>query len=194
MPGNDGTLLMEGAEIQFRNFAGREGMFNAEGDRNFCVFLDEDLAQRLDQDGWNVKQLKVREDGDIPQKYLQVSVKYRGRNDVKVRPPTIVLITSKGRTSLSEDECEILDYVDIANTDLIIRPYEWAVSGKHGIKAYLKSLYITIHEDALQRKYEDLPELGGGSQTLAIESGKSDDVVDAESYIPGDGDAPEWTV
>lgn len=178
MTQNDGTLLMENAEIRFRNFAGKEGMYNAEGDRNFCVFLDPDLAKALSDDGWNVKQLKVREEGDRPQDYIQVSVKYRGRNDAKVRPPTIVMITSKGRTALSEDECEVLDWVDIANVDLIIRPFQWAVNGKTGIKAYLKALYITIAEDALQLKYQDLPEIRGGMR--AIETGHEEEIWDAE--------------
>ena len=174
-----GTLLIEDAQIIFRNFAGREGMYNAEGDRNFCVLLDKPLADTLAQDGWNVKQLKVREEGDEPQPYIQVSVKYRGRNGAPVRPPSIVMITSKGRTPLSEDECELLDWVDIAKVDLIIRPYQWAVSGKTGIKAYIKSIYITILEDALQLKYQDVPELESGMRALPA---GEEDVIDVEFY------------
>lgn len=175
----DGQLLMENAEIIFRNFSGKEGMYNAEGDRNFCVLLDDDTAKKLIDDGWNIKHLKPREEDDDPQAYLQVSVKYRGRNGNTVRPPTIVLVTSKGRTSLSEAECELLDWVDIANVDLIIRPFQWAVSGKTGIKAYLKSIYITIREDALQLKYADVPEIGKENDQLALGSG-DDGVIDVE--------------
>lgn len=171
MAQNDGQLMIENARIIFRNFAGKEGMYNAEGDRNFCVLLDDDLAETLRKDGWNIKELKPREEGDTPQPYIQVSVKYRGRNGNAVRPPTIVMITSKGRTSLSEEECEILDWVDIANVDLIVRPFEWAVNGKSGIKAYLKSIYVTIQEDELQRKYADVPEIGM-DQTPQLESGE----------------------
>ncbi|QGJ89112.1 hypothetical protein PBI_UNTOUCHABLE_68 [Gordonia phage Untouchable] len=184
MAPNDGQLTIENARIIFRNFAGKEGMYNAEGDRNFCLLLDPDLAEKLAQDGWNIKTLKAREEDDEPQPYIQISVKYRGRNGNTVRPPTIVMVTSKGRTSLSEDECEILDWVDIKNVDLIVRPFEWAVNGKSGIKAYLKSIYVTIMEDELQLKYADVPEISGGANQL--ESGNPpfdppyDNVIDGE--------------
>lgn len=177
MAPNDGQLMIEDAKIIFRNFSGKEGMYNAEGDRNFCVLLEDDLAKQMVEDGWNVKELRAREEGDEPQPYIQVSVKYRGRNGNAVRPPTIVMVTSKGRTNLSEAECEILDWVDIAKVDLIVRPFQWAVNGKTGIKAYLKSIYITIQEDALQLKYADVPQLEGNG-ALAIEAG--DDVIEAE--------------
>lgn len=178
MAPNDGQLLVEDARIIFRNFAGKEGQYNAEGDRNFCLLLDDALAKQLVEDGWNVKTLRAREEGEEPQPYIQISVKYRGRNGNTVRPPTIVLVTSKGRTALSEAECELLDWVEIKNVDLIVRPFQWAVNGKTGIKAYLKSIYVTIQEDALQMKYADVPEIGGDEQ-LAIDSG-DDNVIDAE--------------
>ena len=153
MPSEDGNILMEDARIIFRNFAGQEGKYNRQGDRNFCVLLEPDLAELLDREGWNVKALRGREDGDPDQPYLQVSVGYKNR------PPKIVLITHRGRTSLNEDEIEILDWIDIKVADLIIRPYRWEVNDKGGIKAYLKSLFITVDEDALDLKYGDLEEL-----------------------------------
>lgn len=149
----DNTVLMEGVRIVFRNFAGKEGQYNREGDRNFAVLLDDRVAEEMARDGWNVKWLKPREDaeeGETPQAYLQVSVNFKGR------PPRIVLITSRGRTNLDEDSIEMLDWADIQNVDLIVRPYEWSVNGKTGIKAYLQSIYVTIEEDALERKYAEL--------------------------------------
>ncbi len=76
MPQNDGTLVMEDAHIVFRNFAGKEGMYNAEGDRNFCILLDTELAEQMLADGWNIKNLRAREEGDPDQPYIQVSLKY----------------------------------------------------------------------------------------------------------------------
>lgn len=152
MPVNDNTVLMEGVRIIFRNFSGKEGQYNREGDRNFAVLLDEKVATAMSEDGWNVKWLKPRdeEEEQSPQAYLPVSVNFKGR------PPRIVLITSRGRTNIDEDSVEMLDWADIINVDLIVRPYEWTVNAKSGIKAYLQSLYVTIEEDALEQKYSEL--------------------------------------
>ena len=58
-----------------------------------------------------------------------------------------MLITSRGRTNLDEDQVEMLDWADIINVDMIVRPYEWTVNEKSGVKAYLQSIYVTIEED-----------------------------------------------
>jgi len=143
---------MEGVRIVFRNFAGKEGMYNREGDRNFAVLLDDTVADKMAEDGWNIKWLRPNpeEPDEAPQAYIQVSVSYKGR------PPRVVLITSRGRTNLEENSVEMLDWADIKNVDLILRPYEWTVNDKSGIKAYLKSIYVTIEEDALEMKYAEL--------------------------------------
>jgi len=156
---NNHTVVFEDARIVFRNFAGKEGQYNREGDRNFSVLLDDDIADQLSQDGWNVKWLKAREDGETEQAYLQVAVGY------KIKPPRIVLIGSKSRTEIGENEVEMLDWVDIRSVDLIVRPYHWIVregtpQEARGIKAYLKSMFITMEEDPLELKYaEELSEL-----------------------------------
>lgn len=149
------TVLMEGVRIIFRNFEGKEGPYNKKGDKNFGVILPEDVAEQMLADGWNVKYLKPREEdaaeGEEPTAWLPVKVAYdRGR------PPRVVLITSRGRTNLDEQTVETLDYADITNVDLIVNPYSWEVQGKSGISAYLQSMYVTIEEDALERKYADL--------------------------------------
>lgn len=152
MPKNDNTVLMEGVQIIFRNFSGKEGQYNREGDRNFAVLLDPSVATTMAEDNWNVKWLRPRneEEEQEPQAYLPVSVNFKGR------PPRIVLITSRGRTNLDEDSVEMLDWADIINVDLIVRPYEWTVNAKSGVKAYLQSVYVTIEEDPLEMKYSEL--------------------------------------
>ena len=148
------TFMIEGAQLIFLNLAGKEGPMNREGDRNFCVILTPELAEQLINDGWNVKFLQPRDEGDAETPYIQVAVSYKNR------PPRVILITSASRTQLSDSQVEILDYADIETVDLIATGYDWTVGDKSGTKAYLQSMFVTIREDALERKYrihEDPP-------------------------------------
>ena len=150
----ENTVLMEGVRIIFRNFSGKEGQYNREGDRNFGVILPDDkTAEAMLADGWNVKYLKPREDDEDETEtpWLAVSVNFD-----KGKPPKIMLVTERGRTALNENTVDTLDWADITNVDLIVRPYSWEVSGRTGIKAYLQSMYVTIEEDALERKYAEM--------------------------------------
>lgn len=147
-------VVLENCRIIFRNFSGEEGRFNNKGDRNFNVLLDDETAEAMTGDGWNVKWLQPREEGDQPQARLEVAVKFG-----KV-PPRVILITSRGKTPLDESMVNILDWAEIETVDMIVRPYEWEVNGKTGVKAYLKSIYVTIREDELEKKYIDVPDSG----------------------------------
>ena len=145
------TITIENAQVQFRNFTGKEGKYNREGDRNFVVFLDPEDAEPLAKDGWLIKELKPRDPGDHPQQYLPVKVAYGNY------PPKIVVITDAGQKILDEDTVHILDWAEFANVDMIINPYNWEVSGDTGVKAYLKTMYVTIVEDEIEKKYADVP-------------------------------------
>lgn len=146
------NIVIENARIGFRNFSGEAGKFNPAGNRNFCVFLEHDLGKMLADDGWNVRYLQPKDDGDAPQPYLQVKVSYDNI------PPKIVLISSKGKTVLDENSVNILDWAEIKEVDLVIRPYNWTVSGKSGVKPYVKTAYVTIVEDEFASKYYEVPD------------------------------------
>lgn len=145
----DNTILMEGVRIIFRNFQGKEGRFNKEGDRNFAVVIDEKMAQVLDNDGWPVKKLDPREgyEEDGVTWYLPVAIRF------DVFPPRVMLLTEKSRKQIFEHNVEQLDWINMTNVDLIVRPHYWDINGKSGIKAYVKTMYITMEEDPLEAKY-----------------------------------------
>jgi len=148
MPDQAKTFKVENANIIFRNFAGKEiPPYNRAGDRNFGVLLPDDLAQMLLDDGWNVKFLEPRDEGDLPTPFISVAVNFKNR------PPRVVLLTDTSRTQLDNDSVEVLDWAEIRNADLIARGYDWIVGDKSGTKAYLQTLFVTIEEDELERKY-----------------------------------------
>lgn len=141
------TFMVEDATIIFKNFEGKEDKYNRAGDRNFSVILTTDVAKAMESDGWNIKYLRAREEGEEQTPYISVAVNFKNR------PPRIMLITSAARTLVTEDIVDTLDYADISMIDLIARGYEWDVNGKRGVKAYLQSMFVTIEEDALELKY-----------------------------------------
>lgn len=148
------NIRIDGARIIFRNFAGEEKQFNPKGQRNFCVLIAPEDAYALKEIGWKIKVLQPREEGDVEQPYLPVAVRFSSY------PPKIVMVTSRGQTQLTEETVALLDTAEISNVDIIIRPYEWE-PGK--IKAYVKTMYVTIEEDELEQKYyQPAPMLNDG--------------------------------
>lgn len=143
------TLIMENVKIRFRNFAGRPDEYTREGDRSFALVIeDEDLANKLREDGWNVKMRLPKEEGAEPWYYLKVKVNFNGV------PPKVVEVTSRNRVALNEDTVGILDTAELKSVDVEVSPYHWEVGGRSGITAYLKTLYATIEEDPFAAKYD----------------------------------------
>ena len=150
------NLNIENARIGYKNFSGKEGKYNAAGNRTFSVFIDNpDTAQQLIADGWNLKvrNKKDVEAGEEPKYHIPVSVKY-GSDYYK---PRIFQISSAGKVLLTEDTVGLLDYSIFENVDLSLRPYEWEVNGTSGIKAYVDEMYVTIQEGVFASKYNDIP-------------------------------------
>lgn len=145
-------LEIENATIIFKNFSGAETQYNRKGNRNFHVIIDgEENADRLMGEGWNIKKRPPRDGEGDPICTMQVTVRF------DILPPQIYLVSERTgkKTLLDEESVELLDYADISNVDLIIRPRAWEVNGKEGIKAYLKTMYVTVREDRFAEKYAE---------------------------------------
>lgn len=146
-----GNLKIENTRIIFRNFKGEETRYNRAGNRNCCVLIDDaEIAQKLKEDGWNIKILAPRDEDEEPKHYIQAAVSF------KVAPPKIYMVCGGRKVLLDEETVSILDNSDIINVDVILRPYFWDIgNGKAGIKAYVKTMYVTIEKDEFADKYAD---------------------------------------
>lgn len=155
MPKDELKFEVRDAEILWPNFSGAAKEFNDEGDRNFVVVIDEESAEKMSKDGWNVKCTIPDEENPVRRCVIQVTVKYRNKlNELVRNPPKIVMISSNGHTVLNEKTVDVLDTVDIKTVDMQARAFEWGpIQGKYGITAYLKKMYVTLDEDDLDRKY-----------------------------------------
>jgi hypothetical protein len=99
------------------------------------------------EDGWNVKRLRPREEDEPGDLSIKVTVSYKGK------PPRLVMITSRGRTALDEETAGMLDFAEFETVDVILNPYNWEVQGKSGTTAYLKTIFVVLREDELEKKY-----------------------------------------
>ena len=145
-----GILQVDDARIIHRNFAGRGDKYNREGDRNFSlVITDQEMADALIEEGWNVKIKPPREEGDEPFMFLPVKVKFNDRG------PKVYLLTGNRKNELDEESVAILDDIDIESIDMDIRPYDWEVQGKEGRTAYLQGIHVVQKIDRFAARYED---------------------------------------
>lgn len=165
--------------VLFRNFAGKAGMYNEEGERTFKLVITPEMEAELAQTRlpWNIKDLKPRPgEEDLPRtRVLEVMIRWPKAGG-KGSPPKCIMITSGGKTTLEEDMAGLLDWPTIlTRIDVIIRPYNWGpnAKGETGTKAYLKACYATIEEDEFEMEYSDVPESVPGK--LAFEPNTESD-------------------
>lgn len=150
-----GILQIDDARIIYRNFSGAGSKFNREGDRNFAVVIPEqEMADALIAEGWNVKIKPPRDEDDTPFMYLPVKIKFNDRG------PNCYLATGTRMNRLDEESICCLDDVDILSVDMDIRPYDWEVNGKIGRTAYLASIKVTQEVDRFASRFaeEEHPE------------------------------------
>lgn len=152
---NNGNLQVDNAKIIFRNFRGEASQFNRDGDRNFALLIpDQETAERLVNDGWNVKIKPAREEGEDPFRYMPIKVKFNARG------PRVYLVTGESHNLIEEDMIDMLDEIDIMYVNMDIRPYHWDVRGATGVSAYLSAMEVYQNIDRFAARYaeEESPE------------------------------------
>ena len=148
---NVNNINIEGATIIWKNFSGERDRFNP-GKRGFSVVIDDAvMADELKQEGWNVKERPLQEGADPSEQEWTLPVKLNMN-----RYTQVWLIVGNHKTLLDENTVAQLDVVDFVDCDISIRPYEWEMSGRTGITAYVDSMYVTIRENKFAEKYADL--------------------------------------
>ena len=156
------ALTMEGAQLVYRNFSGASKKYNAAGLRNFHVILDPEQAKVLEEQGWNVKWPKPREDGEERNPTLKVWVRFDNY------PPYILQKTSRNQVELDEESIHILDRAELEHVALkVTGSYYKMEDGTEGFKAYLAQMFVTISESDLFAKY-------GGPSTARRSPDKDD--------------------
>lgn len=153
--GPRGILQIDDAKICYKNFAGTPSKYNRDGERNFAVIIsDEEIAQSLISEGWNVKIKPPRNDEEGPFMYLPVKIKI---NDYG---PKVYLEAGTHHAAMTPDTMGLIDKVDVLSADLDIRPYDWERDGDHGRTAYLQAARITQNVDRFAARYasEESPE------------------------------------
>lgn len=157
----NGDLEIEGAVLKYKNFEGRPTDMNpAGGKRTCCVVLNEAIAEKLSDEGWNVK-TRTYEDGGS-EHYTEVVINMESKY-----PPRVNLIEHlRGRDVMRKLDSETiaeLDDVYAENVDIIIHPYEHGRPGQYKIKGYVRDLCVT-------------------EATTAYFGGKYDNVGSSEDY------------
>lgn len=148
-------LTLRNVKVIFKNFSGRPDKYHPRGgdNRSFCVILpDNELAQDMTNDGWNVRMLKPTEGEDGPVPYLPVKVNYDSDY-----PPSIYMISGHRKTLLTAETVGNLDHSRFVKADVRVSPYTYIDrdSGEERLSAYVRDMYVTVEVDELAEEYAD---------------------------------------
>ena len=159
------NIIVRNAEMDYLNFRGIGGQYNSEGNRNFCLVLDDlDLVNKMIEDGWNMKPYKPsidEETGEASKYYTQINVMY---GSDFYDDPEIIYVSDGGRKQVTITE-DLLDgetspdklYFDRVDLTIRIRERRDKKTGEFlGRKGYLQRMYAWIYEDELKREYDNL--------------------------------------
>ena len=147
------SITIENFRMIYRNFAGKQGKYNKEGQRNFCAVITEEEAVDFAAIGFNIKRTKPRGDDLEGAPYIKVNVNFNSNP-----PPRVVVVSQRGKQDLTVDSVNVLDWAEIQSTDMTINPY-FHPDNDGRCTAYLSRLYVQVIEDELEVKYAEIDSL-----------------------------------
>lgn len=146
------NVVVKNACIMFTNFAGEKDRFNM-GKPQFNLVLTEEAARDLQADGWNVRIMPAREEGESPTYMTNINVAF---SDDGRRNPTIKLYSSlDGKRvcrRLSAETIGILDDIRLERINLRIGSFNYD-GDKYTMKGYLHELQAV--QKAEQTSFDD---------------------------------------
>ena len=166
---DDGKKLqienLRNSNIIYRNFAGEKTQFNTNGSRKFTIKIDSaDAAQKLKDQGWNVKIKPPKNEDDDPSYTLEVKV----RLDLDWVRPKIAMFTRDRRVTVDENNIAMFDKAEFETVDIVLRQYAWKnMAGASGISAQLSEMYARIQEGVLEAKWAE--EEGPGEDDMPFD-------------------------
>ena len=173
---NWGNIVIENAVIINKNFKGEERrhpetgkIVNSKGSTNFCVALNEEVADflsefRLSGDPERALNVQVKppkdKNGNIiegdPLIFLQVKVNYP--DAYPNLWPEIKMFSSKKDRKMTKEDIHEIDGLFINNADVKFRPRAYTMdNGRIGLSATLKKLNFDIVEDDFDAKWGEFP-------------------------------------
>lgn len=138
------------------NFRGMKTDYNANGNKEFNIVLPEDLGLEMEKDGWNVKHLLPKEEGDSEILHLPVRVNFNS-----AYPPRVWLINADtGKRVMLDDETigqlDFLSREEIRKVNISLNPRQWENhQGLTRIKAYCNSMQVYFLPDPFEAEYEE---------------------------------------
>lgn len=154
-------LELTGVELRKRNFRGEVTDMNERGNRTCLVVLGQqhardlgfrdiqDMVDGLKADGWVIKRFNATEENDEPDAYMPATAVYYDDNQSNIFLRTR---SSRRATLLNKDTVKQIDRADILDVNVILEQHYYNSHGREGFNNRIKSMEVTIDEDAISSR------------------------------------------
>ena len=155
-------VVVEDAAVLWTNFGGNPTKYNPSGGkRTFDLVLTEQAAMKLISDGWNVKTVRGKNEGD-PEMYIT-------EIGINPGPRTSIFLCEevngkKYRYKVRTEDLGMLDYYQYSDIALLVRPYVHGRENSAGstIKGYLRQMnLVRQEEDYFRDRYAGYADTAG---------------------------------